>query len=359
MCTERGDGRSHRGVFSQAASGTVRQALREGEIHCPAPWGRLGAAPSPALLGIRERFVNDGDPSRTALAAALMRACHTRLDQPRLIDDPWGDRLVSAAEKSALCERALAGADPEARRGLEALRSQQAQLDAILRSRPAYGSVILRSRYAEDALEAAVARGARQYILIGAGFDSFIVRQPSFARDLEIFEIDHPASQAMKRERLDACAVELPPNIHFLPADLGQESLASVLARAGISRTLPSFFSWLGVTVYLSKDANRSTLHGIASYSAAGSQVVFSYIEQGALEARRLERTRAHRAAQGEPWLSGFDPATLRTELGALGLHLLEDLRSVELKERYCAGRTDALLPGRGGHVARAEVGAS
>ncbi|HTF34725.1 MAG TPA: class I SAM-dependent methyltransferase [Myxococcota bacterium] len=303
--------------------------------------------------------VKDGGPSRTALAAALMRAVHTRLDRPRLIDDPWGDRLVSAVEKAALCQRALEGAEPAARKRLETLRSQQAIIDAVLRSHGTYGGVILRSRYAEDALESAVARGARQYVLIGAGFDSFLVRQPPFARDIDIFEIDHPASQAMKRQRLEECAVKIPPNVQFVPADLTQEPLESVLARCSFCRALPAFFSWLGVTIYLSRDANLATLRGIARSSAPGSEVVFTYIDQRVLDERqsaRFEKMRATRAALGEAWLSGFNPATLENELTALGLHLVEDLGSSELRSRYCAGRTDGLSPGTNGHVARARV---
>jgi methyltransferase (TIGR00027 family) len=303
--------------------------------------------------------VNDGGPSRTALTAALMRATHTRLDRPQLIDDPWGDRLVSDAEKAALYQRVLDGADPEEKRRLRTLRSQQEVIDAALRSHATYAGVILRSRYAEDALEGAIAGGARQYVLIGAGFDSFIVRQPPFARDIAIFEIDHPASQAMKRQRLDECAVRIPPNVHFVPADLMQDSLGSVLARCGFSRSQRAFFSWLGVTIYLSRDANLTTLRGIATSAAAGSEIVFTYIDQRALEGRRsamLEKMRVSRAAQGEPWLSGFNPATLANELKALGLLLVEDLGGLELRERYCAGRKDGLLPGTSGHVARLRV---
>jgi methyltransferase (TIGR00027 family) len=303
--------------------------------------------------------VNDGGPSRTALSAALMRAVHTRLDRPRLIDDPWGDRLVSAAEKTALCQGALDRADPAARRRLEGLGSPQAVLDRVLRAHRTYGGVIIRSRCAEDGLEAAVARRARQYVLVGAGFDSFIVRQPAFARDVDIFEIDHPASQAMKRRRLDECGVNVPPNVHFVPADLSRESLASVLARCQFARTVPAFFSWLGVTIYLSRDANLATLRGISASSAPGSEVVFTYIDQRVLEGRRsatLERMRAGAAAMGEPWLSGFHPGTLADDLKGLGLALVEDMGNPELRERYCAGRTDGLAPGATGHVARARV---
>lgn len=288
-----------------------------------------------------------------------MRAVHTRLDHPRLIDDPWGDTLVPPAEKAALYQRVLDGAAPRRRQRLEALGSQQAAIDAVLRRHPTYGGVIVRSRYAEDALEAAVIRGARQYVLIGAGFDSFIIRQPAFACDIDIFEIDHPASQAMKQDRLEACGVAMLPNVRFVQADLSHESLASVLARCGFSRAAPAFFSWLGVTIYLTRDANLATLRGIATSSAPGSEVVFTYIDQRTLEGGRsatLENVRAGRARLGEPWVSGFDPATLADELRGLGLELVEDMGSLQLTERYCAGRTDGLVPGMTGHVARARV---
>jgi methyltransferase (TIGR00027 family) len=304
--------------------------------------------------------MNDAGASRTALAAALMRAVHTRLDRPLIIDDPWGDRLVSPAEREALRQRVLRRVDAERRNRLEAFDSDQTMLDAALRTQFTYGGVIIRSRCAEDALAAAVARGARQYVLIGAGFDSFIVRQPVFARDLDIFEIDHPPTQALKRRRLNECGVAIPPNVHFVPADLSQESLASALERSAFSHTVAAFFSWLGVTVYLSREANLATLRAIATSAAPGSEVVFTYIDQRVLDSSRssaaLERMRAAVAAQGEPWLSGFHPAQLADDLRQLGLLLVEDLGAPELHERYCAGRTDGLSPGGAGHIARARV---
>jgi len=303
--------------------------------------------------------MTDGSASRTALSTALMRAAHTRNDRPQLIDDPWGDTLVSPAEKTALYRRILAGARPQTRAKFEALGSQQAVIDVALRAHPTYGGVVVRTRYAEDALEAAVTRGARQYVLIGAGFDSFIVRQPLFARDIAIFEIDHPATQAMKRERLEACGAVIPSNVRFVPADLAAESLASVLARCGFSRIVPGFFSWLGVTIYLTRETNLATLAGIAESSAPASEVVFTYIDQRALEeggSDTMGRMRAARAAENEPWVSGFDPTTLADDVRALGLELVEDLGSSGLRERYLAERTDGLLLGGAGHIARARV---
>jgi methyltransferase (TIGR00027 family) len=298
-------------------------------------------------------------PSQTALGAALMRAIHTRLDRPRLIDDPWADRLVSQAEKTALYERILADADAQTRPRLERASSPQAVIDAALRANPSYAGVILRSRVAEDALREAALRGARQYVLLGAGLDSFALRQPEFARDLAIFEIDHPATQAHKRERLRACGIDVPSNVHFVAADLAARPLAEVLAECGFSREDRAFFSWLGVTIYLSREANFATLRGIAASAAPGSEVVFTYIDQRAFgpdASLVFEERRAVRALRGEAWITGFDPARLGAEIEALGLELVEDLGGPELRERYCTGRTDGLSPSRVSHVVRARV---
>ena len=294
--------------------------------------------------------------SRTALAAALMRAIHTRLDHPRVIDDAWGDRLVSDAEKADLAQRVRSEASVEARARLDALGSDRDVIDTVLHRHPSYGGVVLRSRWAEDALAGAVANGARQYVLLGAGLDSFCVRQPDFAHALAVFEVDHPASQASKRARL--AGTDVPPNVRFVAADLAREDLGAGLAAAGFRSDVPSFFSWLGVTVYLTRDANEATLRAVASCAGAGSEIAFTYVDQRALDAGapQLDARRTQRAAQGEPWLSGFDPTTLADDLRRCGLALVEDLDGDALTARYCGGRSDGLAAARVGHVARARV---
>jgi len=288
-----------------------------------------------------------------------MRAIHARRDPTPLVDDRWGDRLVSEAEKAALHDRIVARVDPATRARLAALPSPQHVLDVVLRRHPTYGGVVLRSRWAEDALTAAVGRGVGQYVLLGAGFDSFIVRQPGFAAALTIFEVDLPASQAMKRERLAASGAAVPANVRFVAADLGREALADVLDRGGFERTRPAFFSWLGVTIYLPREANLATLGGVARASAAGSEIAFTYVDERALDAGRsdaMARLREGPASLGEPWLSGFDPRTLAGTLRAVGLELIEDLDGAALTARYCADRADGLSAGTVGHVARARV---
>jgi methyltransferase (TIGR00027 family) len=281
----------------------------------------------------------------TAMGTALMRAIHTRLDRPALIDDRWGDRLILADERDAMLAAVGAG-----------------DLDAVLRAHPSYGTVIMRARYAEDALAAAVAGGVRQYVIVGAGLDSFALRRPSFALDLEVFEIDHPATQELKIGRLAHCGIPLPPGLHLVAADLSETGVDAALATSSFRSDRPAFFSWLGVTPYLSREANLATLRAIASCAPAGSGLVFTYIDQrvfdGEAEPGPMQEVRAALASAGEPWVSGFDPAKLAGDLRGAGLELVEDLGPEELLARYCAHRADGLVPSPSAHVARARVAA-
>ena len=277
--------------------------------------------------------------SRTALATSLMRAAHTRLDPHPLIDDPWGDRLVPESAKRALAS------------------SNETLDESLMRSRP-YANVITRTRYAEDALKAAISKGVRQYVLIGAGFDSFSLRRPAFAANLQIFEIDFPATQSLKIERIAACGVALPDSVHFIAADLSLESVAAALARSPFETTRLTFFSWLGVTMYLTREANLATLKSIASCCPAGSEVVFTYLDERLFQARSdaFRELQQRVAAMGEPFLSGFNPAELAADLAGCGLDLVEDLNGSEAAARYDRGGEHDLGQSRFSHIALSRV---
>ena len=302
--------------------------------------------------------MDDHKASRTALATSLMRALHTRFDRPALLDDPWGERLVSEAEKDALLLAHLGALPAAERAAVEGLASRDAKLHAVLRVNPFYSGVVLRSRYAEEALAAAVARGVRQYVILGAGMDSFGVRQPPFAREVDVFEVDHPATQALKRRRLHDCGAAIPATLHFVAADLSVERLGTALARSTFRPDRPAFFSWLGVTAYLTREANVATLRSISDCTPAGGELVFTYLEQREFDADRrtgaLEGVRAAVASVGEPMVSGFAPEELPGLLRGLGLTLIEDLGGADIRRRYYAERTDARAPVSTGHFARA-----
>ena len=304
--------------------------------------------------------VNPLDASRTALATSLMRELHSRHDPAPLLDDDWGDRLVPDTVRAALCQRVLDSMPPAAR-GKAAELTPAAVLGQSLRANAAYADVITRTRYAEDALEAAVERGVKQYVIIGAGFDSFAYRRPSWAAELAVFEIDHPATQAMKRQRLAECGVDASTSVEFIAADLSAEALGSALARSSFQPTRSTFFSWLGVTMYLTQEANLSALRAIALCAPAGSELVFNYVDQrvfdpGVLVAEAFRKLKTEVSSAGEAFLSGFDPEILGEQLRATGLLLVEDLNGDQAVARYDASGVNGLRSAAASHIAHVRV---
>jgi methyltransferase (TIGR00027 family) len=278
--------------------------------------------------------MQNGQPSRTALAAAIQRAAHQSLDGGRIFNDPVA-RLVLGPEAAALID--AASADPA-----------QRQMRIFMAAR---------SRFAEDGLAAAVSRGVRQAVILGAGLDTFALRNPHAALGLRVFEVDHPATQAWKRQRMREANLAVPSTLTFAPVDFTRQSLAEELAAAGFQTNQPAFFCWLGVVPYLRREAISALLQFIASLP--GSEVVFDYSEplENYSPARRAnvaavaERT----AAIGEPWLSYFDPAEIAKDLRNHGFDELEDLGLADIAVRYLGAAKGEAANEAGPHVIRAQ----
>src|SRR4051794_40339219 len=203
--------------------------------------------------------MESGSPSRTAILTATHRAAHFLLDQPPILNDSLARAFAGFASDEELLSSLDRFAFPDfpSHRALFALRS----------------------RYTEDELAAAVrTAGVSQYVILGAGLDSFAHRCSDDMRSLRIYEIDHPSSQAWKRARLTELGIVSPPSLlHYIPVDFERETLAQRLSAGGIDRGAKAFFSWLGVTQYLTKDAVLSTLREIASATASGSELVATF----------------------------------------------------------------------------------
>ncbi|MGY0062928.1 class I SAM-dependent methyltransferase [Streptomyces sp. LZ34] len=263
-------------------------------------------------------------PSHTARRAAALRAAHQTLDEGRLFRDPLAVSMLGADADDLLGELDGTRTASE-RRGIRLF-------------------IAARSRFAEDRLAAAVERGVRQLVVLGAGLDTFAYRSPHEAAGLAVFEVDHPATQEWKRERLSGAGIPLPPSLTFTPVDFERESLGDGLAAAGFDPARPAFFSWLGVVPYLTRDAVFGTLGYLAGLPG-GAEAVFDYSEPpSAMTPRRraAHRARAARvAALGEPFLSYFAPGELATDLRAAGFRAVEDLDAVQLVARYAAERAD------------------
>ena len=238
--------------------------------------------------------MEEGHPSQTAEGAAIMRALHQTLDaDPKILDDPIAPQLVDAQSDFYRSRVALLNRLPKA---------------VGLRLKATF---VMRSRYTEDCLAECFAKGVRQYVILGAGLDTFAYRQPLWAGSLRLLEVDHPATRQWKRDRLAAANITLPENLRQVPIDFEKTSLADGLSIGGLNRSAPAFFSMLGVTQYLSVDALDATLRFLLSLPPS-SETVFSFVlPDQALppdEASLAQAFVAQFAAMGEPWLSRFVP---------------------------------------------------
>lgn len=294
--------------------------------------------------------------SRTALLTACIRAHHAANEGPKIFDDFLAHRLVTREERQAVGR--LLDEDRQAEPPKEGAFPDRATARSRLRA--IAGSILARARYAEDALERAIRWGIRQYVILGAGMDTFALRRPELLKSgLCVYEIDHPATQAFKRRRIAQAGLETPEALHFIPVDFAKESLSAVLKRSPFNRNAPAFFSWLGVTYYLTYSEVTATFGAIADISRPGAGIVFDYLDKGFFEPDNPHRS-VHDLLEsmrnaGEPMRTGFDPAALAEELEPMGFRILEDLNAGEVQTRFLIGHTGRYRTGLYAHIARAE----
>ena len=278
--------------------------------------------PSPAV---------PGQPSRSALTAAAARAAHLIVDdQPTIFADTLAAALLGERAEELIAYHERHGTHPV----LVGARVQ----------------VACRGRYAEDALARAVRAGVTQYVLLGAGLDSFGYRDGPLAGRVRVFEVDHPASQEFKRAALAAARVEVPDSVRYVPADLARDPLIQCLAAAGFDASAPAMIAWLGVTMYLTAQAVAETLAAVARL-APGTELIADYLlpegardEAGALYGALVAQASAE---QGEPWRSYFTPDQMADLAGRAGFGAV---RAVSQRDTIPAAlwqRADSLCPAR------------
>jgi methyltransferase (TIGR00027 family) len=279
-------------------------------------------------------IVRHGEPSRTALRVAHLRAVHQLLDEPLVLPDPIALPLLGAPTEAALRDDPFALNDPMSR-GLRA-------------------ALVVRSRFVEDELARCIAAGVRQYILLGAGLDTFAYRDPYRGEGLRVFEVDHPGTQRWKQQLLAEAGIAVPSALTFVPVDFERDDLGSALREAGFRVDQPACVSWMGVTMYLTADAVLRTLGTVAGF-AAGSCLCFDYRVPVAMlnpvERVINEVIEQQIVALGEPWLSTFDPMQLELEMLELGFSEAKSATPDDLNARYFARRKDGLRTGGGARI--------
>jgi len=272
--------------------------------------------------------MEDGQLSFTALTAAAARAAHLIVDQePWIFADGLAAQLLGEQAEELISYHKLHGTHPV----LAGARVQ----------------VTCRSRYTEDALSRAVSRGVGQYVILGAGLDSFAYRA-GLAGRVRVFEVDHPATQDWKRRALAAAQVPVPEAVTFVAVDLATDSLAGPLLAAGFDTAAPALVSWLGVTMYLTPDAVADIMTAVGRL-APGTELVADYMlpaglrdEAGAVYGELVAQAAAER---GEPWPSCFAPGEMADMARRAGFR---EVRNVRQRDAIPAGlwqRPDSLRP--------------
>ncbi len=266
-------------------------------------------------------------PSRTARFVALFRALETRLpEDERLFADPFAADFLDARLGAALAAARLPGTGPLV----------PAYIDR--RWPGTRVSVVVRTRFIDQALEQAVDDGVGQVVLLGAGFDARAYRLDA-AKGSRVYEVDAPETQALKRAAIEARLGSSPANVAWVAVDFERDDLAASLGSAGLDPEAPAFFVWEGVTPYLTADAVDATLRAIASVAAPSSRLVFTYLDRAGLEgAKRMQGAGASASAAarvGEPFQFGLDPTEVPAFLAERGFELVEQATSAELAARF------------------------
>ena len=273
-------------------------------------------------------------PSQTAQLAAAHRAYHLMHDHPAILEDtaaiwllgPPLSAILRVAPLRWLFWRPL-----------------------LAKVRPISAFIVVRSRYAEDALDWAIGHGCRQYVILGAGLDSWALRHAE--PGVTVFEVDRPAMQEWKAARIRSQLGRLPAGLVLVPVDLERESVADVLPAHGLDPRAIAFVSWLGTTPYLTRGAIEGTLESLARVCAPGSRIAFDYFQpkstMSPADLQLFETLDKGGKRRGEPMQTFFDAEEVAGILGSAGFRVVEDLSAAEIRGRYLTGRTDGLdIPG-------------
>lgn len=271
--------------------------------------------------------------SKTADAVAAIRAHHLAFDSPVVFSDPWAIHLTSAPWRMICRTRPLAWL---------VFRKIFGNL------RPVQANVLCRARYIEDQLDRACARGVTDYVILGAGHDSFALRHAELAQ-IRVWEVDRHVMQEQKQRRLKHLGVRLGGQVHYVSMDFEHDSLADTLRQAGLSGEQPLFFSLLGVSYYLKEHALIEVMRSIRDYSSAGVDLVIDIrvprecVETGYLPV--FERTQRYTSRRGEAMVTSFIPHDFEAKVRDLGFDIYDVLSPKEQRARYFSNTTGDLVP--------------
>ena len=282
--------------------------------------------------------------SITALMSAFARAYHSQNSNEILFDDYMARALMTDEEYSMMRQYIISGIDFFAPDKKDSFGYDEEMLRWIVETQLA-PTPLARAKFCDDSLKTAVMTGTEQYVILGAGLDTFAWRESELMQKLSVFEVDHPLTQKDKKQRLERAKLDMRENLHFVPVDFTKDNLRDRLAENGFDENKKTFFSWLGVSYYLSQDEIGGFLENLSSFAADGSTLLFDYADENLFtsDVRRVQNMLAMAQAGGEPMKSCFSYGCLEKLLSKYNFLIYEFLSTNDIQGKYFGNRTDFL----------------
>lgn len=287
-----------------------------------------------------------GNPSLTSIISAFGRAYHSQFDQPKIFDDYLAERLISEDEYEDIKVNMIQGIGFFNQGIAQKWKGNSEQILKWITQVQLSPTPLARAAYCEGVLLNEVRLGAKQYVILGAGLDTFCFRHQELQDTLDIFEVDSPITQEFKKKKLEQAGFEIPSNLHFVPMDFSKTFSGQPLIEAGFAGK-KTFFSLLGVSYYLTKEELSSLIAHLFALVPTGSSIVFDYADETLFEEKgvsnRVENMVKMAAASGEPMKSCYSYSEMEWLLEQCGLLIYETLTPEKINERYFSNRQDDL----------------
>lgn len=286
------------------------------------------------------------ESSLTSLISAFGRAYHSQYDTPKIFDDYVAQELISKKEISEISENMINGIQFFNEGIAQTLQGKSEEVLKWITQVQLSPTPLARAAYCEKVLLNEIMLGLKQYVILGAGLDTFCFRHPGLEKILEIFEIDHPSTQEFKKKRLDNANLITPGNLHFVSMDFTKKFSFQKLIDEDFENK-KTFFSLLGVSYYLTKEENSRLISSLFAKAPIGSSIVFDYADENLFEEKgisnRVENMVKMASASGEPMKSCFTYNEIENMLEKSGLLIYEHLSPVQINDRFFSNRTDYL----------------
>lgn len=286
------------------------------------------------------------ESSVTSLVSAFSRAYHSQFDSPLIFDDFIAKDLITQQEFSMISQNMIQGIQFFNKEIGEKFKDNPDEILKWITQVQLSPTPLARAAFCEGVLQNELLLGIKQYVILGAGLDTFSFRHPELESSLGIYEVDHPATQEFKKKRVTEADLQIPSNLHFVPMDFTNDFNSQKLLTSGFQHE-KTFFSFLGVTYYLSKEENASLIKDIFSNVPTGSSIVFDFADENLFKQKgiynRVEKMLQMVSTGGEPMRSSFTYQEIEKMLEENNLYIYEHLTPKVINDRYFSNRTDYL----------------